>query len=81
MLNFSIYKDSFGKPKEGIHSIRYMNIAIVDVTLTILFAIFIHHILFPNTQFLIILILLFILGIITHRIFCVRTTVDKLIFG
>lgn len=81
MLNFPIYKDSLGKPKEGIHSIRYMNIAMADVFFTIILAIIIQYFIFPKTQFLIILIFLFIFGIFIHRIFCVRTTVDKLIFG
>jgi len=81
MLNFPIYKDSLGKPKEGIHSIRYMNIAMADVFFTIILAIIIQYFIFPKTQFLIILIFFFFFGIFVYRIFCVRSTVDKLIFG
>jgi len=73
------YKDIFGKVGEGVHSYRIFNIAIVDVLLTVLAA-FIIYLLIPKYNFFYILIVLFIIGIILHRIFCVRTTVDKLLF-
>ena len=78
MLNLCKYKDIFGKPKQGAHSYRIFNIAIVDVILTILAA----YILSILTGYNIIYttIFMFILGIISHRIFCVRTTIDKLLF-
>ena len=74
------YKDILGKPKEGIHSIRFMNISVIDVLLTILLAIIIQKYVFMETDILIILLGTFILGIIIHRIFCVKTTIDKLLF-
>ena len=73
------YKDIFGKVGEGAHSYRLFDIAVVDVTLTILGA-FIIYLFFPQYKFLYILIILFIFGIIMHRLFCVRTTVDKFLF-
>ena len=73
------YKDILGKPNEGIHKYRIFNIAIVDVLLTIFVAFIISF--FSKINFFIILILLFIAGIILHRIFCVRTTVDKILFN
>ena len=76
---FCAYKDLFGKVNTGHHSYRIFNIAIVDVMSTILMA-FIIHFFIPKYCFGIILLLLFILGIILHRIFCVRTTIDKLLF-
>ena len=72
------YKNLFGKPGEGSHSKRVGNIAVVDVAATILVA-FILSKLF-GFKFLNTLITLLILGIIAHRIFCVRTTIDKLLF-
>jgi hypothetical protein len=36
---------------------------------------------FPKTHFLIILALFFLAGIILHKLFCVRTTIDSLLFG
>jgi hypothetical protein len=74
------YKDIFGKVGEGVHSYRIANIAIMDVIFTIIGA-FIIHFLFPAYNVLYILILLFLLGIVLHRIFCVRTTVDRLLFS
>jgi hypothetical protein len=73
------YKDILGKVGKGIHSYRVFNIAIVDVLLTIIAA-WIIHFLIPKYHFLPVLLCLFIAGIILHRIFCVRTTVDKLLF-
>ena len=71
MLNFCKYKNILGKPKQGIHSIRFMNIAVVDVLLTILLAIFIKTYMFNETEMSIILLGTFIIGIIIQRIFCV----------
>ena len=73
------YRDIFGKVGQGVHSYRICNIAIVDVLLTVLLA-YILHWFMPYYKFIYILASLFVLGIIMHRIFCVRTTVDKLLF-
>lgn len=73
------YKNLFGKVGEGVHSYRIFNIAIVDVILTILAA-FIIYFFIPRYRFIYILAFLFILGIVLHRIFCVRTTIDRLLF-
>jgi hypothetical protein len=78
MLNLCKYKDIFGKPKEGAHSYRIFNIAIVDLVLTILAAYLLS--IFTGYKFIYTLLFMFILGIISHRIFCVRTTIDKLLF-
>lgn len=74
------YKDILGKVKTGLHSIRIFNIAIIDVILTI-FAAFSINLLYPKYKFKSTLIILFIIGIILHRLFCVETTIDKLLFG
>jgi hypothetical protein len=73
------YKDLFGKVGEGVHSYRIFNIAIVDVVLTVLGA-FIIHLFLPKYKFIYILLALFLSGIFLHRLFCVRTTIDKLLF-
>jgi hypothetical protein len=72
------YASYFGNPNTGIHSYRFLNLAIVDVVMTILFSYFLSYIF--RTSFMAICVMLFILGIILHRIFCVRTTIDKLLF-
>jgi Na+/melibiose symporter-like transporter len=77
-MTLCAYKDALGKPRQGIHSYRLFGVAIADVILTILGAMLIAY--FSKYDFYKILIALFILGIILHRLFCVRTTVDKLLF-
>lgn len=77
-MNLCKYKNILGKPGKGIHSYRIFNIAIADVIMTILGALIISY--FFNFSFIYTLITLFILGIILHRLFCVRTTIDKLLF-
>jgi len=77
---FCKYKDILGKPKTGAHSIRIFDLAIIDILLTILLA-YLVNLFYPIYSFQKILLTLFILGIILHRLFCVRTTIDKLLFG
>lgn len=78
MFDLCKYKDILGKPGKGVHSFRIFNIAIVDVLLTILAAYIMS--IFTNYKLIYTLIFMFILGIISHRLFCVRTTIDKLLF-
>ena len=73
------YKDIFGKPSEGVHSIRLFNIAVIDVIMVIIGGLFIAH--YFNYNKYKVIAILFLIGIISHRIFCVRTTIDKLLFG
>jgi hypothetical protein len=72
------YKDIFDPPNTGVHSYRLFNIAIVDVIATLVLSYFISILI--NTDYIHTTIILFILGIIIHRLFCVRTTIDKLLF-
>jgi hypothetical protein len=72
------YKDILGVPGKGVHSYRIFNVAFVDVIMTIIGAFLISY--FLKISFLYTIIFLFILGIILHHIFCVRTTIDKLLF-
>ena len=77
---FCEYKNIFGKVAQGVHSYRIANIAVVDVVLTILFAYIIHYFM-PQYGFGYVLLILFLLGIVIHRLFCVRTTIDRLLFN
>jgi len=72
------YKDAFGEPGKGIHSYRFMGVSIADVIITIIGALILSFII--KKPFLVVLLVLFILGIILHKLFCVRTTIDKLLF-
>jgi len=76
---FCKYKNALGKVKEGLHSYRIFDIAIIDVLLSVLVAYIIHYI-FPKYKFPVVLLVIFLLGIVAHRLFCVRTTIDKLLF-
>ena len=70
------FKDIFGKVKEGPHSYRIFNIAIVDTVLTIIIGFFIAK--YFKLKLIYVLIVLFILAVIIHKIFCVETTLTKL---
>ena len=77
-MNLCKFKDILGKPNEGSHSIRVFDIAIVDVIETIVGAFLVSY--FFKLPFLYLLVIFFALGILAHRIFCVRTTIDKILF-
>ena len=88
---FCKYRDSLGKVNEGVHSYRLFGLAIVDVVFTIIGAyvlyLFICRVLKMHNMhlgykwFWAILVGVFLTGILLHRLFCVRTTIDKLLFG
>lgn len=78
MLDLYKYRNALGVPGEGIHAYRVLNIAIADVVMTFIGAFFLSFIF--KTSYWFTLISLFILGIILHRLFFVKTTIDKLIF-
>ena len=66
------YKDIFGSPKQGLHSIRLFDIAVIDLLATILLAHLLHTFTPFNTPILSILLIIFSLFI--HKLFCVHTT-------
>lgn len=73
------YKHVFGIPNQGIHTHYNFPIAIADVIMTFMFSFAISYIF--KISFLWTTIFMFILGIICHRIFCVRTEIDKMLFS
>jgi len=73
------YKSIFGNPSEGVHAYRIFGVAAVDLSLTILAAYFISE--HFKTHFVYTLIVILLLGIVVHRLFCVNTTINKLVFG
>jgi hypothetical protein len=77
-MDFCKYKDALGKPGTGFHSFRIGGIAVGDTLVVFLLCIIISFIF--KYSLLITTIAIFLLGIIVHRFFCVRTTVDKLLF-
>ena len=77
-INLCKYRNALGVPGKGAHSIRLGDVAIVDVIMTLVGAYIIAY--FARTSFAWTAAGLFLLGIILHRMFCVRTTIDKLLF-
>lgn len=75
---FPEYSDILGEPGKGVHSIRVFDLAIVDILLTFIGAYFISRLI--KKDYWTVLILFFISGIILHRLFCVKTTIDKFLF-
>ena len=77
-MNLCKYKNILGESGKGVHSYKIFNISIVDVILTLIVAYIISYIF--KKSFFLVSVILFVLGIFLHRLFCVRTTVDKLLF-
>ena len=65
----------FGKPKEGVHTIRIFDFAFVDLLLTIILAYFTRKIF---QSFLLSFIFWFVLGEALHIIFKVETSFLKI---
>ena len=78
MFGLCKYKNIFGIPKQGVHQYRLFDIAIADVLATVVISALFAYIMKWNISLTI--FTAFVLGIIMHRIFCVRTTLDKLLF-
>lgn len=69
------YKDIAGEPGKGIHSHRFMGMAAVDLILTILGAVIIAYA--GNFSILFTIIILMIIGIFAHWLFCVDTAMIR----
>lgn len=80
MAPFEKYKDLFGKPGEGAHKYKLGGIAIVDTALVLILVVLITW-LYGYKYGIGATVGLFSLGIVAHRLFGVRTTVDKWIFS
>ncbi len=72
------YKDIFGKPGEGIHRFRIYDFSVVDILVALLGAYLISY--FSGVSMKYVIPFTFVLGVIVHRIFCVRTKVDRMLF-
>ena len=82
------YKNVLGEPNTGIHSVRIFNIAIFDVLSTVLVGVLFHQYIIvewlkmsSTIKLWMVLVFLFASGILLHRLFCVRTTVDRMLFN
>jgi len=73
------YRDALGVPGQGAHAWRIGGIAVVDVLLTVLVAGLLAW--GFEADFWWMLTGLIVAGVVAHRLFCVRTTVDRLLFA
>ena len=78
MFGLCKYKHIFGEPRKGVHQYRLFDIAIVDVIMTIIAILLIVK--FTKQSWQLVTVIMIILMIIGHRMFCVRTTIDKALF-
>lgn len=78
-LSLCKYSNVLGTPNEGVHKYRFLNLAIVDVIMTVVVGFLISIIM--NWSFFYSTFGFFLAGIILHRLFCVNTTIDKLLFS
>jgi len=69
------WKDIFGKPNTGVHSYRFIGVAIIDYILTIILSIVTT--LLTGIPLVLTTIGMFTLGIIAHMIFGVSTNTTK----
>lgn len=79
MTSLCSYKHIFGPERQGFHAIRFFDIAIGDLLLTILASYGLAH-LFRIHIFSALLVML-ALGVVVHRLFCVNTKINTLLFG
>jgi hypothetical protein len=75
------YKNILGESgsTDGLRKYRIFGIALLDTTVVLFSAILIAWIF--RLSYIKTIIAIFILGIVVHRAFCVRTAVDKLMSG
>jgi hypothetical protein len=73
------YKYIFGVPGEGVHSYRFLGTPMVDYIGTIILAMITTKI--TKIPLVLTTIGMFILGILLHMIFCLRTGTEVWLFG
>jgi hypothetical protein len=75
------YSKIFGEPgsTKGARKYRVFGIALFDVLVTLVCAVLFAWVF--KLPYISTIIAIFVLGVFVHRAFCVRTAVDKMIFG
>lgn len=79
MTGLCQYRDIFGEVNTGAHSYRFFGLAAVDLVLTVIGTGLIAKTF--KWSFWKTFIALMIIAIILHRLFCVNTTINVLLFG
>lgn len=76
---FCPYRHVFGEERKGFHSFRIFDIAVGDLLLTILLAFSVSKA--YNTNFFTTLFITLVIAVFIHRLFCVNTKINTIIFG
>ncbi len=77
-MSLCAFRDVFGKPREGAHSLRLFDIAVVDLLLTVAASYWISRA--AKVPFAAALAAALIISVLAHRAFCVRTPLTLLFF-
>lgn len=80
MQSLCKYSNSLGIPNEGIHATRLGGFAMNDIVMTCVLAIVTSSTIHPVRAFKH-FVLWMLVAVIMHRMFCVNTALNKLIFG
>ena len=80
MFGLEKYKDAFGTAglRTGFRKYRILGVSIFDLAVVMVLCIFISW--FIGYSYWITLAVILVLGVLVHRAFGVRTTVDKILF-
>lgn len=89
MVNLCKYRDINGLPGKGIHKYRLWGLSIYDVVVTLIPACLAAYFFSGSStstgeiirNAILIFTALIIMGIIVHRLFCVNTALNVMIFG
>jgi hypothetical protein len=81
MFGLEKYRDILGKAgsTSGLRKYRVFGIALLDVSVVAMICYFISRIM--GYSYWITLVIMFIIGILVHRLFDARTAVDKILFS
>jgi hypothetical protein len=77
-MNFCKYRHILGVEKKGFHKKRIFGFALNDILGTIIIASLYGY--YANINIIKSNVILFLIAIILHKIFCVKTTLNNLIF-
>lgn len=77
MKSLCPFKNIFGEPGVGIRTFRIFDISIFDLGFVLAFAAIIS--IMNNWNFVKVSLLLIVLGVIFHKLFCVKTGLNKML--
>ena len=77
MKSLCPFKNIFGEPGAGIRTFRIFDISIFDLGFVLAFAAIIS--IMNNWNFVKVSLLLIVLGVIFHKLFCVKTGLNKML--